>query len=374
MTIVAFDAKKFSRGRPKQGPGKADRSKVFETHLGIGVIIDEPDAFVRAYLDTSRDLARSFGIDRDIPFFSSTFLKNNLGISRATSFSDQLVSSIQEHVASVHCSYVILPPSKISVVSVGGLQCPTIDMPGSKFIDNLGPMFSYLTAHSYLWMKQYRDLDNMDLHIDSFRSRHTRSWSMITDAATPKIFTRGDECNPFISCADIVAFLTDAKLYSKRLKLNPSNLKKVWNDYTFDVTVQFFDQKNLGYYTWNENSLVDTSKYLARPVIFLSIDDIELAEPPADDPEQQDMSPNKPRKFNRFIKDSPVYYATLKYAYQNNGCLKIFSKTEDMSLVRDGDVFVHVGTDSEKIGKSLLQAFDIRVFSGLEIRKNVLTY
>ena len=40
-----------------------------------------------------------------------------------------------------------------------------------------------------------------------------------------------------------------------------------------------------------------------------------------------------------------------------------------MSLIRDGDIFIYVGANSEKIGKSLQDAYDIEVFSGKQIRK-----
>lgn len=296
-------------------------------------------------------------------------------MSKAISFADQLVSEISDLVESIHCSYVILPPSQVPSVGVGGYGMPATSIPTRRFIDNLGPMFSYLTAHSYLWMKGYEKPRDLQLYMDAFRSRHTKAWDMITKALAPRVFMRGDECNPFISCADIVAFLTDVKLYKARLRLEPHDIMKVWGGYGFETTVHFFDGRSMPYYTWKSDDMIDFSRYLARPVVFLAVDDIESNlrdEPDSGDGEpvdHMDADPRRPRRFNRVIKESDVYHGALRYASDRSGCVKIFNRREDMGLVRDGDVFVYVGARSKEIGGSLRDAFDISVVSGLEIRR-----
>ena len=157
--------------------------------------------------------------------------------------------------------------------------------------------------------------------------------------------------------------------------LNPhDHVKQVWSEYSFKVTTQLFDQKRLPFYAWKTNDPIDFSVYVARPVIFLAIDNIELESYPDGEYEKgeetvQDTPPKKPRRFNRVIKDSSVYYAALNYALQKKGCLKLFSKAEDMSLVRDGDVYIYIGENSKSIGQALQHGYDIEVLSGLEVRK-----
>ena len=376
MTLLAFDSKQFRRGKTvavQEEETQGDKYRGFSTQLGIGVSIEDPDSFMQSYVKANRELKDSFKIVNGMPFFSSTYLKNTLGMPKTISFADRLITGMQEHISSVHCSFVVLPPSKIPTIKVGGFR-NYVDRPTRIFINDLGPMFSYLTAHSYLWMKDYNDTHNLEMHIDSFRSKSTKAWNKITDSTAPKIFMRGDECNPFISCADIIAFLTDAKLYSQHLRLEPDCIKRVWNEYSFKVTTQFFDQKSLPYYTWKNNDPIDFSAYLARPVIFLAIDNIELENYVKEHEEEetvQETSANKSRSFNRVIKSSPVYYAALSYALQKKGCLKLFSRTEDMSIVRDGDIFIYVGENSKKIGLALQHGYDIEVLSGLEARRLV---
>jgi len=161
MAIAAFDAKCFRRGRTvagQDGAGGYKKDVGFNTQLGAGVVVDRTDEFAARYGTASRDLLGSFGDDGGIPFPSSEYLKRRLGMSKAISFADQLVSEIAGLVESIHCSYVILPPSKFPSVGVGGHGMPATSIPTRRFIDNLGPMFSYLTAHSYLWVRGHHPL------------------------------------------------------------------------------------------------------------------------------------------------------------------------------------------------------------------------
>jgi len=107
------------------------------------------------------------------------------------------------------------------------------------------------------------------------------------------------------------------------------------------------------------------SRHLARPSVFLAIDDIESStrdEPGAGDDEpvdRMDADPKRPRRFSRVIKESDVCHGALRYASDKGGCVKIFSGIEGLGPVRDGDVFVCVGARSKAIGDSLRDAFDI---------------
>jgi hypothetical protein len=278
-------------------------------------------------------------------------------------------------VDSIHHTYVILPPAKIKTVQVGGYKSAVVQKPTNQFIDSLGPMFSYLTAQSFLYVNNYSAQD-IEFHIDAFRSFRTRSWDNIVSTTSPKVFWRGDECNPFISCADIMAFLTDAKLYDQRLKLEPHDLQKAWDKYSFDVTANFFDDKSLSLYAWVSNEQIDIKPYLAKPTIFLAVDEIE--KPEYAENLEQDMTnqigvgdARAVRKFHEVIKRSDVYYSAIKYAYQKKGAMKIFQRNEDMHKVEDGDVFVYIGSNSKKIGETFQDAYEIELLAGVELRRKI---
>src|SRR5439155_2415073 len=109
-----------------------------------------------------------------------------------------------------------------------------------------------------------------------FESKQTESWEDVTRRTTPKVFPHGDECNPYINLADIIAFLTNIKLSSSRehRELRPDNVKAVWESYSFQREVRFLDERLIDKIKWRTKEAIDAGPYLARPMVFLLLDDI----------------------------------------------------------------------------------------------------
>lgn len=343
-----------------------EKTRTFVSQLGIGVTIPEPEAFAKEYVKISQDLRKKFGFKYATPFFSSTCLRDHLNIFEAIDFARQLVSGIQDHIESVHCSYIALPTSDTTYVEVGGIKCAKNRIPTIKFIDSLGPMFSYLTALRYVWTYKNTDFDDLEMHIDAFRSRHTKGWNIVKKAAPIKIFYKGDECNPFISCANIIAFLVDETLTIKRLKLSPDEIKSALEPYKFDKTVHFFSSRNVHHCAWKIDQMINISDHLAKPIVFLAIDRFA-----ADTQEQEDDTPDEQaegrlQKPGTSIRQTKIYQAASSYAYQKNGCMKLFSTQEDMGIIKSGDVFIPAGPNSAKISKTLQDMASIEVLTGRE--------
>ena len=84
----------------------------------MGVIILDGDEFVKAFVGKVDELRESFKIKENLPFFSSSHLKQILCMKKAISFADQVINHVQNLIEMVHCSYVILPPKKTSHVEV----------------------------------------------------------------------------------------------------------------------------------------------------------------------------------------------------------------------------------------------------------------
>lgn len=227
MTVVAFDAKEFQRGKPDRilkGGVSTNEFLGFHTQLGVGVEFRNEKQFVESYLAKSKSLQTSFGINLAVPFASSTELRRTLTDERARAFVDQLITDVQGFIQRVHFSYVVLPRHTVDEISVGGNMCPIKQIPRTQFLNNLGPVFSYLTAYTYLWFDRF-NATGKEFHIDAFISKETMAWQALTKATSPKIYFKGDECNPFINCADLLAYMTDVKLFNRRLKLEPHDLR-----------------------------------------------------------------------------------------------------------------------------------------------------
>ena len=380
MQVAAFDSKPFNRGAVAEARGAQDGEQyaAHTTQLGIGVVVRDADAFRNAFVAEFGRLKGEFGIETDLPFMPTNGLLKH-GRRKATAFADKLVSSVQGMIEGVHCSFVVLSPKKHPTVTVGGGGDPTRTVETRPFIDSLGPMFSYMTAQSYVHAAK-KIPTGLDIRIDSFVSKQTRAWDIL-EKLKPRVYWRGDECDAAIACADMLAFLTDAKLYSAYLKLEPDNVRMVWEPYSFDIDVSVYGRSNLWSYAWYSKNPINIYPYLAKPTVFLAIDD--LADPApggagADPDAACDAaagapcrSEPRPIPFRRAMKQSDTYVAAVRRAFDMSGSLKIFKLDEDIHSVRDGDVFVYIGDRSKRVGESLRHAAEIEVVSGLDLRRSI---
>ena len=238
-----------------------------------------------------------------------------------------------------------------------------------------------MAAQDYLHRHNDVDVGSTEFHIDAFVSRRAGAWDILTDKVEPKVFWRGDECNPFIACADLMALLTDAKLHYRRLRLNRQNMTKIWKGWRFEATTHCMSRSALAIRAWYTDKPIDPWPYVARPTVFLPLDTLPRdrhggdegsgngAEPSSAAAERQGTE--RPKTASRALAKSAVYAAAARYAFNCSGSFKLFHRYEDREHVCDHDVFVYVGPESEKIGGVLQDASRARVMSGLEQRDEV---
>jgi len=350
--ILAFDSKEFKRETYVTEGLKKEKYTHFYSPLGVGVSFKNDGLFESDYLKTTAKYAESFGIPLSRPFFSSNALKKEmgLGLKKAIPFCDNIVQELESYIKFIHISYVVLPPNKIPTVSVGGDRCPQKKINTRDFLRNLSPAFSYLTAWS---MGERWNLENYELLLDGFRSKVTYAWNQLIERSYPRVYPRGDECNPFISFADLIAFLTDVKLYNadpEHRQLKPDNILHIW-DYDFDVNIRFLDESGLTNYKWHTNDLIDYKKYLARPALFLMVDQIEKLGPKKElDPSQTELEiETKPKKFHEVLQRMEPFHAATIYAHSKGGCVQFFDKYIDSDKIQDGDMIVYMGHHSKQI-------------------------
>lgn len=378
MRVAAFDAKPFERGGPAGAGTSGERggSRGFRTQLGVGVVISDRDAFQDRFTAKFSELRDAFRIPEHVPFCPSSHLLK-YGLPRAISFSDQLVSSVQGLIENLHCFYVILPPSEPDKVRVRGFKSTASQIPTWLFVKSLGPMFSYLTAEDYLYRNKDADVSNVEFHIDGFVSKQTKAWENLVGMVTPKVFWRGDECNPFIACADLMAFLTDVKLRRKRHRLNRDGITNVWGSYTFKTTAHYVNREGISIQAWRNDEPIHVWPYVARPTVFLAMDSLaqvhgakdanghgDAGEDPATSGKHGAAQPSP----SKILVKSPVYTAAVRYAFDHSASLKFFNRHEDFAHVCDRDVFVYIGPESKRIGQMLHDAASVTVMSGLELR------
>ena len=100
----------------------------------------------------------------------------------------------------------------------------------------------------------------------------TKKRDIVKSKAHVSIFYKGDECNPFISCVDIIASYVDDILSVHRTKLYDAEVRRVLDPYSFDTIVFFFDRNSIPYCTWKMTQTINLFRYLKRPIVYLAAD------------------------------------------------------------------------------------------------------
>ena len=275
-----------------------------------------------------------------------------------------------------------MPPDLYPTVKVGGYKSPAYEIKSSIFLRNLGPMYPYIAAWSYFGVPR----SNVpEIQLEGFNSKMTHAWNDLVSKTRPKIFPHGDECNPYIMIADFIAYLTDAKLYSQKLPLRRENLQQIWESYGFQVESHFLSGDTVPYYGWHSNELINTTPYLARPMVFLLVDDLEKLQPnppPMVQPENDQNGTDLPGiasagipeevRFRKLVRHMEPWYNVTAYAYHKDGAAQLFNYHTDRAKIRNGDIMVYIGNQSKALAQSFNDMFDIEVLSAKELRNNLV--
>jgi len=336
-TITAFDSKDFKRSN------KAGEMK-FYTPLGCGVKISKPKEFQSLYIDKLQELLKTFEVEPICGCLASSEYFRRVGHAKTYKISDELLKAVQHLIDSVYFTYVILPSASIPEVEVGGYRSPTKTIDTFDFLRQLSVYFSYITAWNYLGIETRK---NELILIDGFHGKRTPAWDDMIEKTKPMIYPHGDECNVYVSTADMIASLTDKKLWDNFLRLIPENIAEVWKGYSFDVKVHFLDQNILSKIKWNSDEHIDLSEYYARPIVFMKADGFKTDE----------------------IKKLTVYPEATMLARKLNGCVQGFDKEMDSSKIKDGDVFVYAGKEAEALAATLKDLYEIQILPFKELKK-----
>jgi len=337
--VTAFDSKEYSRSN-------AAGEVKFYTPLGCGITVSKEEEFSLLYSQNLLELANKFKIEKCCGGFSPSEYLHKIGPAKTVLLSDQLLKSVQDLIESAYFSYMVLPPKEVPIVEVGGYKSPKVEVPTFEFLRKLSVYFSYITAWKYLGIEGRQ---NEKILIDGFHGKRTPAWDDIVAKTSPITYPHGDECNPFISIADIISFLTNKKLWDGHLHLIPENIADVWKGYSFSTDTHFLDQNILSKVRWYSDEHIELSSYHARPIVFLKADGYSMNQ----------------------IQELDVYPEATILARQRNGCVQGFDKDIDSPKMKDGDIFVYAGEESTKLANTLKDIYKIETLPFKEIKEKI---
>jgi hypothetical protein len=338
MSVVAFDSKEFIRGGEKS----------FFAPLGAGVKFDNEAEFKDNYNASLDETARKFRFDRKRKAYTTYELIQKLGFRKTIAFLEAFFQEIKETIAQMGVYYTIIPPTKVPAVKKYGTEGYAVQEVGTlKFLRELNPYYVYCCAWCYA---QARAHPSEKLVLDGFEGKITNAWRELERIGGERlrVYLRGDQCNPFISTADMMAALVDFRLYRHRKRLDPAGITSVFSNAGFEVTPVFIGQPHLPKITPAPDRMIDVAPYFARPMIFIVPEELELL---------------KVGAVRKILEGSPLMDSILNKAFEIDGAVKFFEPNIDSTAIRGGDKFVCLGPKAKAAAEYIQKMYDIEIWA-----------
>lgn len=369
--LAAFDAKEFRRGGERKPArlGESRTSGGFFTQIAAGVIISDEKALRDAFTSAFRDMKQDEGIEFTGTFCSYYRLRRHCGedVDRTRRIAEKILEDVSDSIEAIRLNYVYLSEDRSPVIYCGGRKGKREQMSTHHFLRRIGNFMPVLAAW---WYTQDRNVEAVEeIRLDHVELPVIGAWSELIETRRPVIVPSGDECDPAVCVADLVAAITDARLSERRLFLRPDHLADVWRGSPFDVQPFFFQEKFLHAMTWKDSAAVHTGAYWKRPMTFLMVastlvvDEVDLAAMG-----EEDLS--RTVRLRDFIEERGWMNDVYAYAQCKKGAAKAYNPG-DRSQVADGDTVVCVGEQSLRRARDLATAVDIEVLPLKELRKMV---
>ena len=334
MNVVAFDSKEFRR------QGSAAGSQMFFAPLGIGVEIKD-NSYKETYVSAISELCREFGVRNTRKAIDSNTLQQTCGQARSITALEKFLEKVAPSIEAMTAYYMIISTINVPTIKMYGRDKAPEERPTVEFLRFINPDFVHLCAWKYVETHE----GEQKLFLDYFQSKEsTASLGLLAKAGGGKvtIFPHGDLCNEYVSTADLLAKLVDARLYKAYGKLGDEGIKESFNDVSFKVDSQFIGQPDLANIVPYSQRATDFSDFMTRPMYYVVLD--------------SDIPPGTAR---RLFESSLSIDYVINAALDTGGAYKFLDMNIDGPMIRDGDVFITTGSPSEKVVDYISGLFNI---------------
>jgi len=347
MSVVAIDAKGFLR----KGFRRSDRKySEFRAVLGTAIKFKDKDDFKNEYDQIIEKLTKKYGIARKHKVIKSYEILSALRYPQGPAFIEEFFKRVADLLKNVIIYYTTIPSTKVPQVKKYGADKTGVQLVDPiTFLKDLEPSYPHCCAWKYE-SDNPKDIDT-PLFIDYFEGELTDAWKQISALPNIRIYTAGDQCNCYISTADIVTKLVDLRLYAKHMTLYKTCIQDCFPD--FDIEIRFIDE--LKFITPISREKIDVRTKLAHPMIFIMKEGVYT----------DIVGPAKERDIIAF---SPLMDKILDKAYDIDGCAKFFDAKGDQKFIVKGDYFLCLGNKGLKMSKYLQNlGYDIEIISAKEL-------
>jgi hypothetical protein len=275
---------------------------------------------------------------------------STLGYPQGPCFLENFFKLVKELLESITIYYTTIPSTKVPQIKKYGADKTGVELVDPvTFLKDLEPSYPHCCAWRYV--KDHPEDAMTPIHMDYFEGELTDAWKQIRTLPNIRVYTAGDECNCYISTADIITKLVDQRLFEKRKTLYKTCIIDCFPD--FPCNIRFIDQ--LKFITPISREKLDVSGKLAHPVIFILKEGIY----------QEIVGSAKEKEI---IASSPLMSKVLDKAYAINGCPRFFDVNKDQKLIEKEDYFLYLGKKGLETAKYLRKlGYDIEIISSREM-------
>jgi hypothetical protein len=352
--IIAFDAIPIRRSHD-DAPGV---HKAFSGHLAVGISVSEVESLAEKYERIIDDLFRDIGLPRTRLSYKASEIARLVGgrISLNHRFFFQfgrrllaldglkvnVVAGVFDEAAlrteaRAAAGLVPIPPgSENKVVPIYGGGPGRTYVTLFDFLNKLADSFPIAAAWK---LTQRTGLGGHTFLLDGYQGEAPRAWHELTRRNIVQLVPRGDHCDPYLSCADLLLRSVNIQLTIDALPLEPRSLWQVLGrlggaDQRPQIFVNMIGNEDIPMIAPYDHSRVPQDQFLRHPIFFVIKEESGSL---------------------RDIEDSPLLGQVYDRAYSERGSVALYEPGLSAGLLHQGDWLTIYGDRGEGVRRDLRQ-------------------
>ncbi|MDD5617115.1 MAG: hypothetical protein PHH85_13045 [Candidatus Methanoperedens sp.] len=222
------------------------------------------------------------------------------------------------------------------IVPIYGIDSGVETVTVPEFLNRIENYYPIICAWK---LTEITKIKGQNFLVDFFEGEESQAWNELVTYNTVNTVAKGDNCNAYISAADMILRAIDRRLIRSKKLLVENDLREVVSnltseDYPDNVNVIRIWNPDLHYIKPIKPIQIQNKFFVKHPIIFI-------------------FNENDTKGERKELENSPMMVELYNRAYELNGGIIFYESGFSTSLMRDGDWFVSYGTKGSDTYKRL---------------------
>ena len=340
-SIIACDATNYERWKPETR---------FNGLIGVSVQTDNPSDFKDNYLKSMQKFFKKQQLVQHKKAYCSSELagifidKLGLGHEEYKSALKELVTDLSSdsYVTVFHASCNTQRCPEVTVFSEDAIMGKIRQIPTIEFLrDWLSQYYVYASAWKLI---KLLNGDKKHILLDGFRGPISYAWNELIRNNKIEIMNLGDECNAYISTADLIARYINEALGPS--KITQDNIERI-NLKSKQFHVHYCFQNDLHNLVpiyegahCKTGRQINFSNFWRKPMVYVLKEGSDVIKEDTD-----------------WLHQTSFFNSVCNLAFDSDACIKFYDKNEDKSI-QSGDKFVYYGPKGKSKASEILEVAD----------------